>query len=128
MGIVDDEPALEAGGAPVGAGEGLGSEAQPAGLGHVLGVVDDEAGAAGGRPGGVQRAGLGARQPRRHRQDLEMRRQVLAGEGGGGGAVVGLDQEFDVELDRRIVERLERLDEARHHRRLPVEPDEHRVD
>ena len=101
--IVDDEPALQARGAPGAAREQRGGLPQLVGIGHVLGVVDHEMLAARQGQGGVERPRLRPRQARRHHDDLEMGGQGDAREGLSGGGIVGFDQELEIELGDRVV-------------------------
>ena len=111
VGVVDDEARLQAGDARRRAREGRDREPELVAVGHVLGVVDGQELAAGERQRDVERPRLGPRLARRRHDDLDMRRQRELGERVGRLAVVGLDDELDVVLGLRVVERRERGDQ-----------------
>ena len=102
-GVVDDEAPLQTGGSGRRLRKSLGGAAELVGVGHVLGVVDHEAGAAGQRQGDVERPRLGARQAGRAHHHLEPSRHPDLGEGRRGLGIVGLDHELDIELGRWVV-------------------------
>ncbi len=62
------------------------------------------------------------------RDDFEPGRQAGGGDGGAGLVVVGFQDQLDVQLLARIVERAEGGDEARHHGRLPIERHQQGID
>jgi hypothetical protein len=77
--------------------------AQLIGFRLILRVVDDGIGAARQRQRDVERLRLGARADRRGDDDFERRSEIEAAKGSLGFAIVGLEDEFNVEFFRRII-------------------------
>ena len=81
-------------------------------VGHVFGVVNDRVRALSERQGNVEGARLGSRNASRRDQNLNEARQIYTRERLSRFAVIGLYDEFDVELGRGIVERGQTGDET----------------
>ena len=100
--IVPTERGLQAGQPPVMRGEHFGRRSDLAGMGHVLGVIDahDRTDREAHRE--IERARLGARLTVRHDDNLEARIEVTGTGRLQRFGVDCLDDQFDVELVRRV--------------------------
>jgi hypothetical protein len=121
---VDGEPGLETGDTGIAAESGHGL-AQLVRLRPVFGVEHHQEFAAREMQGVIAGLRLGARQARRHRNDLVRR----IGRGRRQGfLVVGFHHQLDVQPFGRIVDGKERVGELRQHRRLVIERHQDRID
>jgi hypothetical protein len=128
IGIVDDEPGLQAGDVRRGAREGRDREPQLVAIGHVLGVVDRHELAARERERDVERAGLCAGLARRRHDDLDESGKRGVGERVGHLAIVGLDHELHVLLGLGVIERRHGGDQPGKHPALAAKRHDDRVD
>ena len=127
-GVVDAQPRLDAGKIVAGGAERLQGMEQLVVLRPVLGVIDHGEGAAREWQRDVERFRFGARSRGRNRDHGYWQAGLARGDRGAGLFVVGFDSENDVELLHRIIEFLDRRQQAVHRRRLAIQGANHRID
>ena len=126
-GVGDHELGLHAGQGVVGGGELGGGDPQLAGVGAVLGVVDDDQVALGQQQPGVAGPRLGLRFARRDLHDPDERRRVRVGDRLLGGGIAALDQDQGLQPVAGVVELFQAPHHAADHVLLLVGRDQDRV-